>query len=499
MEPHLKHLIETIIKRREELFNLALVHLCSSEIEQLTRLGSAIDDSRSQATWEALNLAGVKLAPALDPTGISIYGKVYSKDLFLYLYSKGFLDVNAYDSSGNTPLMSWVLGNDATEGIGELLLQYGADPFKLHRQYRLNVLQLIMEPNWFMHPPIRSLQIGSLLSRSAPSRFLWARNSHSSGYELLKGLSRWILFNQHLKIPCLSYQTRLVLSATFPMWQDSCRCVCSPSGCTPMTTFVLQYLLKKFSKFSSDNKFLPKDVFNISQMLWTWYQGITAAGGNYETLRKELFRLLTFEHLEITHTCCQRPSRGRWPKPRMPQEDTHEIQEEESEFIQELERVVLNDISQSWIQSSIFAFLFEVNAESPPTLRRINPWWIRFCLGLDEVACERIRIACGISQNEFWECFWHSKEDWSRPLRERKVRSNRIDEAPRELVIRAALHKRSNFQEEEDHEYASKVRWNYGAVDCCVDFRSFRIQCEAGTTCAATFHGFHLYHCNESI
>lgn len=71
---------------------------------------------------------------------------------------------------------------------------------------------------------------------------------------------------------------------------DSCRCLCSSSGCLPFTT-----VFKSFTQEGGVTFFLGSLDLCRAHTIWETFQG---------NLLPELLRYFTFEALEMTHTCC---------------------------------------------------------------------------------------------------------------------------------------------------------------------------------------------------
>lgn len=71
---------------------------------------------------------------------------------------------------------------------------------------------------------------------------------------------------------------------------DACRCACSSSGCLPSTTFFKALARRRYCHQSQDTFAL---FYGLGH--WDAFQG---------ELASELLRYLTFENLEMTHTCC---------------------------------------------------------------------------------------------------------------------------------------------------------------------------------------------------
>ena len=354
MKSHLKLMFENVIKRRETLSDLASAHLSYTQLQEIYSLGHARDDTRSHATWRALKLAGAKLSPALDPTGISVYKTIRSEELCLHIYSLGFSDVNAFDAEGYTPLMRWAHDYRASREIGVLLLQHGADPFKTHREKKLNVFELASRAGLSNFVSAVDMDVWRYWKREYPEY-------DRDGFERIGCLEPWILQQQHT-IFYLNGKGRLLLNAISPTWHDSCRCACSPLGCSP-TKMILKSFLNVCPGGKS-NTYSSKELFRVSMFIWSLYQAVNTVEGGYDRLRKELVRLIAFEQLEITHTCCQRRGYVDEPVSQMPQDDADDIYEEELDLIVTLEETVQYRESEDWRPSSPIEILLESDLEN---------------------------------------------------------------------------------------------------------------------------------------
>lgn len=111
---------------------------------------------------------------------------------------------------------------------------------------------------------------------------------------------------------------------------DHCRCACSNSGCGP-----IQVLLK-------ERKYWPLDIlpYNFGHYIWTLevLQTLQDVKGESFVRRclANLIRLVKFEELELTHTCCYKTlQKGLWQK--MDADEILEIMDEQKELIEELE------------------------------------------------------------------------------------------------------------------------------------------------------------------
>ena len=462
MESHLQLMLETITQRRERLSNLASAYLSCTQLQELSSLGNAKDDTRAHAAWKALKLVGAKLPPSLDPTNISIYKAVRSKELWLHLYSLGFQDVNAFDIEGYTPLMRWAHDYKASRETGTLLLQHGADPLKKHLEKKLNVVEMASRAEMSNFVSIIDIDVWRHWRREYPE-------ADRDGFDLIENLDPCMLQQQHTVL-FINHKGRLLLNAISPAWVDSCRCFCSPSGCSP-TKLILRSFLKVRPCGRSD-AYSSKEVFRVSLFIWSLYQTVKPLEGGRERLRKELIRLITFEHLEITHTCCQRGAYLDEPISQIPQDDIDDIHEEECDLIGILEEMIQSREAKGWKPLSLLEMLLEMDLERPPTIRLFNLRWIAFWLGLDEVACENIRIQSEISEVCFWNSFWFTRQDWEQIHPERSVlkEPNRISSVTN---IKAIYHEEVSPGAESDSDIDSEDLDDMDVHALCVEFRVF--------------------------
>jgi ankyrin repeat protein len=117
-----------------------------------------------------------------------------------------------------------------------------------------------------------------------------------------------------------------------PSVGDCCRCACTTSGCTPGLL-----LLKEYLYWIS-----PYGPYPLGTYIWSleYLQVIEDINGLI-CARKcllEMIRLVRFEELELTHTCCQKRSqKGLW-QTLVDENDIDEIMDEEKDIIQDLEQ-----------------------------------------------------------------------------------------------------------------------------------------------------------------
>ncbi|KAG4438373.1 hypothetical protein IFR05_006135 [Cadophora sp. M221] len=115
---------------------------------------------------------------------------------------------------------------------------------------------------------------------------------------------------------------------------DNCRCACSPKGCTADSI-----LLKEYKR---DWESTVHPAYPLAQYILSleWIQILREVKGlgyaRASVLR--MLRLVAFEEMELTHTCCQKPlGRRKEPWTTLDDDEVDEIMDEEREFIEELE------------------------------------------------------------------------------------------------------------------------------------------------------------------
>lgn len=385
-------LIKEIIDRRTRVANLASHHLPQHVLDWLGSLGTAVDDNTAHATWEALIKLGFQIPPGLDTLGLFVYHQYLTVDLAELLYNMGFCNLDAYDSSGLTPLMVWACQWKPDMAVATWFLENGADPLKPHRDHDLNALHVAICARRPFH-----LLFSCQLKRAFSS--WWLLNKLS-----INQLIDPVVIDGGYDTKIISPIMQRLLQEISPTSHDSCKCSCSASGCTP-TTMLLKCHLSYYGL--GRDRWLSEYVYKGSALLFSWYMAIAAVGGPVNEVREEVRRFIAFAELDLTHTCCRKGFRFVEAIVLMPKEDVEDIREEEEELIDQLEQILNNFESRPWKSSSKFDYLGEVNVEcQPPTLRWANLVTARSAYGLDKGDCEKIRQASGISIDDFWQTFW---------------------------------------------------------------------------------------------
>jgi hypothetical protein len=281
---------------------------------RMRSLGSFTSDEASRMYLGSLEDAGVTI-PATLRSSVLSNGSLFhahSKDylgrsvslleIAQDLLAAGFVHINE-PWDGVTPLMAF--GYTYTARVADILLDNGADPDKEIPLNRIQNLETYHD-----------------------------ERRHRAAHKLAFEIARYGLTPGG--ILCLAPLRGATLQITT---HDPCSCGCSPEGCTPLTS-VLKGLKEGFTSPHTGRS--PKGLISYSGMLHQ--HKLSCQSGS--TVAFVYIRMLTFDSLELTHTCCSfRPagfSVWRWgPMVEVKeQEEANRIQEEERAGLQLLERLM---------------------------------------------------------------------------------------------------------------------------------------------------------------
>ena len=401
-------LIEHIKWRRERLAVLAETHVPCSVLDELLVLGTAVDDTRARRTWSALERAGVKIPPSLETRGVFVYHEVRSKNLALYLYDMGFKNIEEYNRQGMTPIMylAWQSGRQANSlqleteclDLADWYLLHGADILRLHAYNDISTLEIAASlgtiPTYIMKPHEQN----NLLCRFTGEFF----KRQFIDPVVLKGLEDGRVRLDQISL--LSPLLLLFVQKAPPERQDSCNrgCPC----CRPGSTLTANFLLGM--KVWSHNSL---KLYSISALLYNWYNVLAAKGVSMGQVLGEVRRFIAFEKLTLTHTCCLQRSHDEVEIRSLSADDVNEIRDEEEELLAHLEDMLQEPDSDWWNSPSKLDILLDVSSEGPPpTLKWAKLWLMQRAYGLNEEACEEIREASGLSEEQFWQSEWQFPE-----------------------------------------------------------------------------------------
>lgn len=251
-----------LVGRRGDLKRLAANNLPRVQATAFGLFSDSILDSNTTRVIQTLEECGISVPPSLQVHGFdgedgcdtftSAYHSYHSPLLPSTLWNLGFRDLNIPDIDGVTPLMFWCqhfLLRDA--GYCLWLIEKGADL-------------------WTLTPDGASTIGHELYSEIGELSSPRGDNDH------------------HHKTHIFDLTQKL--SQRDP--QDSCRCACSPGGCTPFVRFL---------QTASGSRY----IHSASSLTHQLHKTIN---GTHTSLTKvqmrSVVRYATFEMLGIRHTCC---------------------------------------------------------------------------------------------------------------------------------------------------------------------------------------------------
>ncbi|KAH8203374.1 hypothetical protein TruAng_002469 [Truncatella angustata] len=227
-----------------------------------------------------------QIHPEMPSVAASLYGRIASsfsghKPAHIVanlLYELGFRDVDIADSSGYTPLMRSLHRPFQDIHLTLWLLDHGADP-------TTNFSTLDATARWNL----------------GRRPYSWSRNSLLTAAHLI------LCCDDVWNSPVGHYSqsqdkeafAALIMRVSSLDVLDCCGCCCTESGCSPASLLFLGLWRCFGSKNRTDS---PQAIVSCVVDYFTKYS-VDLTGHNSVCL--SAFRMLTFEALGMTHTCCQ--------------------------------------------------------------------------------------------------------------------------------------------------------------------------------------------------
>lgn len=301
-----------LANRRKRLWCIAKETLSPRQLAQWKVGQDEFPDASARFIMEQILEAGAYVPEALmvssDYEGIYISGKLYLEHFPLF-YEAGFHEINSKSSLGLLPL-SYV---------------------RTDILYRLP--STASEAALLQRDTFRWLKNHAYLDQSITDPQLLDLNTSATGWHsvALDSIT-------HLSSTCITFShqpsVRLFYNEVLgSQCRDSCRCWCSPQGCLPLTTW-----LKGACRLRHPNLWGRNGLLNHSPIFLDALRQVSM----------ELLTYLTFEALEMTHTCCIFETFNHVPFSPGPPDvlikrflgNVHEIQDEEQELGARLEFLV---------------------------------------------------------------------------------------------------------------------------------------------------------------
>ena len=320
-------LIRALSSRRNRLLELATKTLSAERVRGLqARTDQTLDENTSDV-YDALIDAGLSVPVALYSHSREL-GTVFHMEHQLSpvaarLFDAGFRDVEGYNAQGLTPLMALSLRSLCGPSCGyprmlSWLTSKGASLLTKQRNHSWRALHFIAGRFGGYSADLRE----GFCTRDSSLNGYMAEISHaikhSGGIGLLKRI------------------------------RDHCSCVCASSGCT-MTISMLKAYLSAIGSCSPDGIYQQPRFLYVDLWLLLFIEETSSTA----TTISEILRVILFEELGLTHTCClfEQSVKGDGFRDGMTAEDGRVIQEEEANLIATLEDLLELAISR-WASSS---------------------------------------------------------------------------------------------------------------------------------------------------
>ncbi|KAL2062675.1 hypothetical protein VTL71DRAFT_5747 [Oculimacula yallundae] len=293
--------VSHLVNRRKRLLQLALDGLPNFKSETLNLRSDRILDAQAASVFTELLEYRIEIASALAPSFRPFQTTVYhtpymSLRIAKRLWEAGFRDVDAFDDNGITPFWAHILKLLSDPSFYELL----------------DILQWLKD---------RGVDV-------------YNKNQQGGGmaiHALGAGTGR-----DEPPEPHTVLQAGLFLADDV---QDECRCACSVNGCRVVTSAI------KGSTWGPWRYERPSDGERVAAIRWRCYarvlQCIKVHVVENPWMPFEIIRVLTFEWLELTHTCHKDPH-DYYEDCRAPlsHEEIDEIHHEERYLLQKHEELI---------------------------------------------------------------------------------------------------------------------------------------------------------------
>lgn len=300
--------IHHLVDRRKRLWDLALEQLPSFEFENLGLQDDRILDAQAFVVSSALLEHGIEIEPALMPSLKPQRTTVYhtlSLDVpaASMLFEADFRDIDELDHNDLSPF-----------GCHVLQLRYSPNRLELLKWLKVKGADVYRQ-----HP----LHGGTAM--------------HGLGAEIGRAFSE--MAEEGGTKPLTEQEAAIAASFLQDDTTDNCLCACSRTGCRIITS-ALKYCRTWWEDIRLPNMKLSRK--DISLPVCTLILQLVEADNDEDPwMLFEVIRVMTFEWLELTHTCHMDPE-NEYVTQRGPlsKDEIHEIREEERYLLAQHEQLV---------------------------------------------------------------------------------------------------------------------------------------------------------------
>lgn len=313
--------IEMEANRRRKLQSLLSLSMPERVLSSLSLFEDRILDQQVPAAMAASKRHNISVPPSLQPDQDG--GTVYHCNFLTLrnlnsLWEAGFRDVNGLDRTGHTPLMAlynktWYRDIQDQLEITGWFEEKGVD---IHQK-----VQFLHQDSEFES----GCRFGCSCRKSGYTVLHYVCHCRGSSYNWWDSIIIW---------DNMSYANlrRMLLNEI----QDDCKCACSSAGCRALCMFV------KRRRFNWDIRRHYRGTSHTRRSIYTsFYSFIDPDGTTSDLVLSDLVRFLTFEWLDLTHTCCRESYDTNLLSVPFEDDEIQEIHNEEHEDLQLLENLMI--------------------------------------------------------------------------------------------------------------------------------------------------------------
>lgn len=373
-------LITELSNRRKRLFNIARANLSQAALAEIGLMNydtasASIPDITASKIKITLHARGIKIDPSIESSVSpqSVYHHPFRKiEILDLLFASGFKDIDSRDPSGKTPLMIMISSSGIYECSNrrrQWLISHGADP-TLSLPGRSGGGGTVLHFLGTYFASFLALEIThtaiSIIDQFQPRpRPRPPKSGHQRQLEV--GEEEQVDEEDPL------FDLRYVLKSSV---RDTCICACSLDGCTPLLTALRHFL-------SYSPRFYMKDGINRFGDSMNFLISRTERN---EEVDFAIIRLMTFDALDLTHTCCRKSDDYMDHRiVYMDMEEVEEIRDEESGLLNGFENLLAD-------------LVLEFRRRDIPVMEFLRGPWYRKVIGhvnhvdsFDELHVEGVR------------------------------------------------------------------------------------------------------------
>ena len=297
-----KSTMHSLAERRRKLQALAERHLPDHIQAQLFLPKQGVLDTNAIHVYSKLQASGVHIDPCLEVSRslVTAYDWIYHDvDAAKMLFEAGFQNLEVEEdrtehNKGLTTLMrlarytGWFTPIPKVLETMLFLISKGADPDRRRRGDGRTAIH-------FLGPSVLLLLVRTTFQKLGAVGNFCPQWDMLISSKKLKAIAETL--DQELS-PMNHISWSLLETVFVDCHSDACSCACSAQGCLPSTCFFRKVVAQLGSSLGI------QAIYEVIHFLGKRWRAGSVKDLN-DTLAPTIFRICIFEHLELTHACCQ--------------------------------------------------------------------------------------------------------------------------------------------------------------------------------------------------